>query len=129
MLCPFLKGLFEKLRARPPGMHPLPSPTGFTYRRNAAVALNALRIREALTLCPERRNQPWCKCFADSRKRTHNRKVGVLLGDGLDLLLIFLDCVPENLELAHEFLHKERCTRHHRSILCGRYGLANPLDE
>src|SRR6516162_6450350 len=76
MLCPFLEGLFEELRARPPGVHPLTPSTGFTYRRNAAVALHAPRIREALTLCSERGNQPWRKCFADPRKRTHDRKVG-----------------------------------------------------
>ena len=64
MLCPFLKGLFEKLRAGPPGVHPLTPAAGFTYRRNAAVALNALRVREALTLCSERGNQPRRKCFA-----------------------------------------------------------------
>ena len=67
--------------------------------------------------------------LCDPRKRTHNRQVGVLLGDGLNLLLIFLDCVPEDLQLAHELLHKERCTRHHCAILCGPYGLANLLDE
>src|ERR1700760_4512862 len=101
MLCPFLKGLFEELRARPPGVHPLTLPTGFTYWRNAAVALNAPRVREALTLRSKRSNQPRRKCFADPRKRTHNRKVGVLSGDGLDLLLVFLDCIPEDLQLAH----------------------------
>src|SRR5215472_12973037 len=129
MLCPFLEGLFEELRARPPGVYPLTPSTGLAYRRDAAVALNAPRIREALTLCSERGNQPRRRCFADPRKRTHDRKVGVLLGDGFDLLIVFLDCVPENLQLAYELLHKQRCTRHHRAILCGWYGFANLSDE
>src|SRR5580698_3617843 len=98
MLCPFLEGLFQELRARPPRVHPFAPSTGFTYRRNTAVALNASRVREAFALCSERGNQPRRKCFADPRKRTHNRKVGMLLGDGLDLLLVFLNCVTEDLQ-------------------------------
>ena len=65
MLCPFLKGLFEELRTSPPCVDPLTPSTGFTYWRNSAVALNALRVREALALCSERGEKPRGKCFAD----------------------------------------------------------------
>ena len=100
-------------------MHPLALAAGFAHRRNTAVALYASRVRKALTLCSEGGNQTRRECFPNTRKRTHNRKFGVLLDDGFDLLLVFLDRRPQQLKFAHDTLYKDCRAVHHGTILRG----------
>jgi len=77
----------------------------------------------------ERGNQTWRKCFPNTGERSDDRKVGVLSDDGFYLLVIVLDGGSKQMKLAHQPLHKDRRTVHHRTVLGGRYRLANLIDK
>src|SRR5947209_19999593 len=85
---PLVEGLAQKLGTRPAPMNPMLLPTTGHDRRDSAVALDLVSRRVSISLAAESGNEPRRQNGSGTRERFHERIVGVLTRQRIDLFVI-----------------------------------------